>query len=355
MQNEGFDTDVILSGAISSLNVMVNEYKGIRDLPCVELKDKVDAIRPSVGKPCDLIPTVSEIQGIINSGLINGSPNVLMTIYMNKLRNDFTKEFVKMDDVIGRLVSDMQARIVKILSKEMRFDKLVGKTPADVLDILVEEEYQDQMAKGNEDITRPEIRQMLSGKEYSRWLNMARAELSSNSSFRGEMFDDIYTALDFMAGFTLSVRGFLLYKVRDSVNLLDPDLHATPVLMATQIAQQRPDGVATVIHDALVDIYRRAYEAIAGRVQPLYSEPNQALYSAIVEFKDRMFRSYTKSTRDDRTSLKSVQDAWRQIYSAGSAIFQKEKYNAYQIAIKLQTLFIEMTAVDLNPKDFFTM
>ena len=325
--------------AIVNLDMLSKEYKNIVNEPCERFQQAVMALRP-VRSSTGIVPPAEKIQASLKSGM---RPQALLPSYMDKLRNDFTKKFVQMDDIMSDLVANMQKKVCDIMVNDFSLNKIVSCTPEDYGNQLMAEQGLEEMPK---DI-------------YAKWLAKLYTklkELFKNST----KYDDLFVAIKFISTFTISVRGFLMHKVRSSVNNMDPVSNTNPGanlnreltrLNNMSISEEEKErSIAQVIHNELVNLSMSTFERIYEKIKDMFKDPNQLLYSAVAEFVDRIRYSYYEEITGRITW---IEQTWKELYEEKE--FREELEQTYN---KLQTLQGDFRAIvdnKLSKAEFFSI
>lgn len=347
----------IFTNAANAFGKLKSSYSAKKMEECAELMAAVRSLAPNIGGPNSPIPSKEQIQLFLERGGANADRTTVMHQLLHKLRNDFTAAFVKMDEILNELAYKLQSEVASLLAEQMNFNKLVGMTPdellvemkAEYLDNLRRKKLQDQDRTGFEGHIDESEADCLNGKQYGAWISKARTLLSD--AFFGEEFSNLWLALDFMANFNISVRSFLLPRIRACINTLDPNINTQPDLLVISMTQQATADVASLMRDILIEVYINAYDTSSNLIVPLYKEPNNLLYSAIAEFTDRIIYSFT--IIDGR--LMDAEDIWNTIYNSdtGVSVFYKNLYIANKKAQELKEEFTRMAAERLSRDEFF--
>ncbi len=323
------------ASAIASMDNLEKEYASIAGEKCDNFQTAVLALAPRSNS--GIVPEPAKILVPLKGGK---RPQTLLESYMDKLRNDFTKKFVEMDDIMADLVANMQKKVCDILVCDFSLNKIVGCTPEDYgMQIMAEE--------GLSDIPK-EI--------YSKWLSKLYdrlKEMFKNST----KYDDLFVAIQFIATFTISVRGFLMHKVRSSVNGMKPaegNTLSSSILnreLARLNATNPPDKdtqIAQVIHRELVRLVKQTFDNVCEKVGAMFKDPNQLLYSAVAEFVDRVVYSYHE---DATGQITQIDETWRDLYEEKE--FKNELEQTYNKLKKLQENFHEIVDDKLTKEQFF--
>ena len=252
-----------------------------------------------------------------------------------------------MDEIMNGLVYDLQKKIIDVLVKDLRFDRLVGCTAEQLGEKMKEDYINERRAKDL--IDAEDLSEYDDGKKYAAWLTKVYNTLSDN--FKGNEYADIILAIKFIAGFNISVRSFLMHRVRTGIDMLDPDINGAPVALINSMLSGSFEQKAHTMQEILIDAYIESYDRVKTSVEKMFKEPNQLLYSAIAEFRDRMFYSF--SSRNGR--IMNVKRIWSNIYRDGVDIFNRNLAEASECAKKLQKEFNEMATTKLSREEFFNI
>lgn len=331
----------------ADLNAIWTVYHNNSTEESAEFEQAVRALAPKVGTSASLVPSEEEIYNALNAGGASSAATVLTVYYLHKLRNDFTKEFVNMDEIMNGLVYKLQREICGILIKDFKFDRLVGYT-ADQLGERLKAEYVAER-KAKNLLDAEDLSGYSDGEKYAKWLTEVYLTLSEN--FKGVEYADIILAIKFIAEFNISVRSFLMHRVRSGIDMLDPDINGAPVALINSMLSGSLQQKAHTMQEILIDAYIESYDRVKTSVEKMFKEPNQLLYSAVAEFRDRMFYSF--SSRKGR--LMDVKETWRNIYRDGVDIFNRNLAQASESAKKLQREFNEMASSKLTREEFFNI
>lgn len=345
-----FNGEQIYTDAENQFKQIVYEYRQNLNKPCNEFTRVLEMLSPNNQTTPDILPSINDIVLELQKGGRRGLPGNVYTTFLIKLKNDFTKSFVQMDEFLNVLVIDLQNKVINVLANTMKFDKLLGSDAFDRIHNRLAQEYIDlQKSRGNKDaISLEEARALTADKVNGAWISEARYQLEFLCGFKGEEFKEIYIALEFMAGLSLSVRNFLLHRVRSCIDILDPfkDLYFNPPAFKGNSHEELANAILTVLKGRFLEVQTDAND----RVRSLLKEPNIILYSAISEFRDRLLYSCTKLENRNYISLVDTENVWRNtIYGTSSQkVFNKEAYDALNTAQELSAKFTEITILSRN-------
>ena len=130
----------------------------------------------------------------------------------------------------------------------------------------------------------------------------------------------IYKALDSFRMFSIHVQGFLIYEVRDKLDLIDFSLRKQPPLLNFTLEQK--EELAEDITICLRNYIENVYAELEIVLSTLYSIPNRAMFAAIKDLYDRA----TYSKKDNSFS---VTDEWRYLYEDWIHMVWSNQYNSH--------------------------
>ena len=341
----GFDGQAIYSKADEQFKNLVEDYHQKIGVNCKEFESILGALTPNNKESSSILPTVEDVILALKMGGQAGMPANVFTLFLTKMKNDFTKIFVQMDEFLNVLVIDLQKSVIDILGKTMRFDKLVGSDAFDEIHKKLAEEYLAlQNSRGNTSITMQDALDETADDVYAAWIIEARNQLEFHGNFKGAEYNEIYIALEFMASLNLSARNFLLHRIRSCMDILDPYIDIA--FRAPTFQGTTREEIAVSILRALNGRFTRAQTDSLTKIRSLLSEPNIILFSAVSEFRDRLLYSCTRLENEGQIMLIPTENVWRnQIYSPagkGHEIFNREAFEALKMARALQEKFIEI-------------
>lgn len=191
------------------------------------------------------IPSVDEIAAFRHKFRGNIQTERMYTQITQYVRVRIIDDFLSLDDTLKQLVDELKLQIAHILADEDS-GKLGMIVP------LNEDEQPDE------------------------WLDKLIC-IAENDGY-----DEICRALEALRDFSMSVKGFFIYPVRDSLDPLDPDLHRSP-----HIEGDSTEEIAKSMHRWLKQYIMEIQGKIAAACQPYLNFPNSALYAAARDFHDR--------------------------------------------------------------------
>ena len=249
------------------------------------------------------IPSVDEITAFRHTFRGNIPTETLYTHITQYVRVRIIDDFLSLDDTLKRLVDELKLKIVHILADEDS-GKLGMIVP------LNEDEQPDE------------------------WLD----KLIHIAEHDG--YDAICRALETLRDFSMSVKGFFIYPVRDSLDLLDTDLKKSP-----PIEGESAEEIAKSIHRWLKQYIMEIQGKIATKCQPYLDFPNSALFAAARDFHDRAVYAIPSlqrpSTELRRKWARFYVDHIKDIWEDECKVYT----NAYQLNEDLDKLVKTMKAV----------
>lgn len=268
--------DHILKNGLRDLYIQT--YNDLRNEPCEELKIASEKV---LQKLFSFVPTVQSVTDILNKG--KNQHDALMICY-DRMRLNIIDAFMSLDSDLHKLVSSMKNEVLDIFRNE---DK--GR-----LKLLIGNEIE------NDD---PNI-----------WID---AFLTKTEA--AEKYPTLASAFEKFKNFECTVQGFLIYEVRDKLNIIDealvtqlPKIYAgltNKAKIAEELVEMLNDRIS-VIHNELRSV-----------LNALYKVPNRAMYAAITDLYDRAFLENRDSMGDYE-----VETQWEYLYEDWMHILWKEEY-----------------------------
>ncbi len=251
--------EVYESGVMKKLKDYRNELYNIRNDECEEFKNKVTEILHNSPK---LLPTEDELLNQLKKGGNNRGIDVY-TKRLDHLRTEFTKQFIGIDEEI--------------------FDEKVKNFKSDVINIFTSDDG-------------GKFENLLSLSDYNspdEWFYDF-----TNKYLTKEKYEQFNVAFTMLADFKMSVRGFLMHRIRDRIDRLDPKVY--------KAEEKSIEDEARKIYLTLSKLLKDVREELMIKFEDeLYREPNRVFYSIIGEFYDRINFSYQVSVRNAENTWKS--------------------------------------------------
>lgn len=211
------------------------------------------------------IPDIDRLVWELEAGGHRGQLDVY-SHNLEKLRNEFTEEFLDIDEEV--------------------FDDLIRQMKEDIVDIFAEEDGGRLKFVVSVDKNKPK----------AEWLSYAIDEI-----FVKEGDIQIRKAFHVLDKFKLTVRGFLMHKVRLRVSRLEPENSEFYVSNAGS-----KEDMANEIYRFLDKKMKDTCEELRDELVEMYREPHQIIYSIIQEFYDRLSFSVTANQK--------VENRWKSVY-----------------------------------------
>lgn len=261
-------------------NLYLNDpYGKLRNEPCKRFEE---AAKKKMKKILKHIPSRDEVVELLNNGTVN-QHNVYEYVTDN-MRLFIINDFLELNEILHELVVDMKK---------------------DIIGILASEEY----GKLGELIT-------ISTDDPDKWLKEFIEILKEYPKY-----DLITEAIEKLADFDLRMEGFLIYRVRDQLDVIDLSL----ILQGPEIhgSLKEKDVLADDIIFWIKHNLEIVYKNIQKELSPLFSFPNNALWAVIKDFYDRIVYN--------RKSGITVKTSWRYLYEDSISKIWKQEYNSYQM------------------------
>lgn len=247
---------------MKSLKKYKNELSEKKDEDCLEFRNSIERI---LTDSKELIPSLEMLKEDLEAGGQN-RPFEVYSHHMDKIRTDFTEKFLKVDELIfDEKLRAFKERVVDIFAAEDG-GRLKYVVPLD--------DRGDKVA----------------------WLYRV-----SNELFVKNRFSQFRTAFLMLADFQLSVRGFLMHRIRSRIDRLENIGYDTKEKATVDIATEIQRMITRKMKDVREEIEDEMKE-------DFYKDPNRIFYAVLAEFYDRINFSYTNG------SLQDVEVAWKSLY-----------------------------------------
>lgn len=324
------------------------EYKAKSEDKCTEFETAINGFAPEVSS---IIPSVEQIDAMLHVIGPDSTPVDVMKNCMHRVRNELTKRFIDINELFDSMVHDMQRKIANLLSDRMKMYLLLdGERKPD--ETVVLDAYADLRREIGGSF--PEINE---GAKYAQWLMEIYVVL--DNKFKDDMYNDIKMAVKFISEFNISVRSFLIHRVRKYIDMLDPLQNNMPLARVVTCNSNTP-GMADTIYYILRDLYTTVFSNAQHAIRGMYKEPNQLIYAAVSEFVDRTIYSFflDESTVNPITGekiirLEKIERAWYSMCCNHSLIFRRNLEVAKQKAELLNAKFRELIENRI-PKESFS-
>jgi len=237
-----------------------------RSNKCDVLDKQFDKI--TTFNPDSKIPSIEQIETALRRGGAKGQPYNVYAEFIADLRTNLTEEFIKIDTSLTDIVDEFKNDIVNLLANKPRLGLIL---PVD------------------------------ESKNHKEWLLDF-----SNEALSG--LEQLRFAFLFLYNFELSVRGFLMHKIRKHTDVLDPEL---PDQMP-QLGSQSAQSIRAELRNRLT-ILR---ESLKRELRNFTQDPNETFFAVIKEFYDRL--AYAPDTEKQ----------WRRLYYDNYAVVWKHEIQA---------------------------
>lgn len=220
-----------------------------RDQPCAVLDSSA---RDIFTRMCQTnfqgayLPTQKEIMDELESGII---PNLLYTQYANAIRNRISKDFLNVDLELQGVIAEMKGDMARALYDSCGLSALCPPPEGD----------------------RP---------AYEWFRDFADTVL-------GDDYPNLRLAVETLAGFEFSVKGFLTYEVRNCLDDLDLNFGDVPRLVNEKNSslERTRNNICANLHRTLC----RIANILEDEMGALCVKPNRAMFAEIADFCDRIF------------------------------------------------------------------
>lgn len=236
------------------------EWSVKRSEPCEILQEQARDILENINS---FVPSEEEIRMMFeeNGGI---APTAVWEMELDKVRTNLTEAFIAIDTSLEDLVTNFKNDITKILLEDEKGRLKYVKKP-------------------NEE------------KPLYHWLKDFSEEILSNGNY-----SQINLAFEFLHNFTVSVRGFLMHKVRAQLDIIRP---LNPEASGVMLTADRNGNYAGDIHFYLTVKMEQVRENLDSVLKNFFKDPNEAFFAVIDEFFDRLAKS------------QDVEKQWYSLYS----------------------------------------
>lgn len=145
-----------------------------------------------------------------------------------------------------------------------------------------------------------------------------RAWMRELADEKFENYPQIRMAMQTLCDFTISVKGFLNYEVREALEMLDPDLH--PIEGVQMFKNGMPDHkrIAMNIYDELDRRLVLASKRLNASIREMCTQPNRCISAEVGDFTDRLLYA-------DGVMLE-----WEKFYTGEAGVLWADEIAAYQ-------------------------
>ena len=286
-------------------NLYVGEpYGDNRKKECIELKE---AVQEKLNNILTYIPKTEDVMALLNDGTIN--QHNAYEILTNRIRINIINDFLSLDSVLSKLTKQMKVNVVHVLS-----DDSTGK-----LGSIIRCETKD-----------PEL-----------WLKAFLQKLGNNP-----LFENISHALTVLSNFEMRMDNFLIYEVRNCMDVIDLSLNSNTPQIRGSMADKKTmaEDIVFWLGHNLEDVYNDTTDAMKNR----YNFPNTALFAVVKDFYDRI-------TYSDKNI--STETAWRYLYEDSISEIWNKEYTESQLNKESAEAWNEFIASiqSCNSKKCFTI
>lgn len=269
-------------------DLYITKYYPLRDKPCSGLaaasKEKLKTI-------FNAIPSKQQIISLLENGTIN--QHNAGEICTDLMRIEIINAFLNLNVVL---------------------DELIKNFKLEVLHILTDEE------NGNLGKILP-----LDENSPSEWINKFIEKTDCQNKY-----PKIAQALLSLRDFTISVQGFMIYEIRESLDVIDFSLLPQTFEINSTLADK--ESVADEIRVWLDTDAEKVYNKVETNLRKLNAVPNKAIFAALKDFYDRVAYS-------GKNEMVTVEDEWHDLYEDWiSAIWADEYKSHFSLKVQAEEL-----------------
>lgn len=271
-------TEQSMTGLRTVLFKSQRSWREKRDQPCAALNTSAKDIflrMTQTNFQGAYLPSQKEIIDELETGII---PNLLYTQYANAIRNEISKDFLNVDlelqGVIEGMKNEMAYAMYETCGLGVLCPPLEGEQPA----------YE--------------------------WLrDFARNVL-------GDDYPNLRLAVETLAGFEFSVKGFLTYEVRSCLDDLDMSFGDVPPLVNAKSGslERTRNSIYSNLHRTLCHIASILEDVL----KELCTKPNRAMFAEVADFCDRVYYA------------EEAEMEWRNFYANYSSLLWSEELRQQQ-------------------------
>lgn len=262
--------DIYENELLGTLKASCVKWSADRNTPCDMLDRQFQRI--TTFNVDSRLPSQEEIDIRLKRGSTTGNPYFVYCEYAHALRTGLTEDFIKIDASLNEVVTHFKDEITSILTENGRLSRIYPINPAYSKSVWLRQFAEDALLP----------------------MGLSRLQF----------------AFTFLSDFELSVRGFLIYKIRKHLDILDPD-----------ISTQMPDLGSEpnrAIRSALRNRLNTLKESLKRELQNFTQDPNEVFFAVIKEFYDRL--AYSSDSEKE----------WRTLYYENYAMVWKEELKGVQ-------------------------
>lgn len=259
-------------------NLYLEDYGEKRNQVCEKLKMASEEKLKNILKS---VPEKERVMELLNNGTIN-QHNAYETL-TDQMRITIIDDFLGLNSTLHDLVKEMKKSVLSCLTDEScgRLGKLIR----------------------------------ISTENEEEWLEELISYLSDYPKYKL-----IVEALEKLLDFDLRMESYLIYRVRNHLDVIDLSLLERGPELAGSLKEK--ERLADDIIFWLENNLEIVYKSIKTELEPLYSYPNSALWAVVKDFYDRIV--YAKD------GSREARDEWRYLYEDAIPYIWKEEYCAYQ-------------------------
>lgn len=241
---------------------------------CKEFKDCIKNILDSAGEG---VPDINDLEDELKGGGDHGVID-LYKHHLDKMRTDFTEKFLDIDEEI--------------------FDKMINKIKEDIVNIFAEDDggRMKYIVPVDENLPKAE------------WLSYAVID----QIFEKDIYRQFKTAFNVLTNFKLTVRGFLMHKVRSCAKRLE-------LGNKFEFSDNASEHAKEVNWKLDVKITETC-EELEEELSDMYTDPNGIFSSVIGEFYDRLSFSSVMGRM-------GAEDLWKSLYYDNCPYVWGEEFN----------------------------
>lgn len=221
------------------------------------------------------LPKQSEILNELESGIV---PSTLYTDYANAIRTHISRDFLEVDAQLKAVIAEMKNELASMLYEKCNMKQLCV------------------IPEGEQPVYK--------------WLY----DFSEN--VLGNDYPNIRLAVEALADFEFSVKGFLTYEVRCCLDELDMSITNIPPLINVQNGNL--NRTAMSIYSNLHRTLCHIASTLKDTIKELCIKPNRAMFAEVADFCDRIY--YSEDSEME----------WRNFYANQSSMLWAEELRQQQ-------------------------
>lgn len=253
-----------------------NDWKEKSKEECTEYKNYIENILDNARRN---IPDVQELEWELGAGGDHGAIDVY-EYHIDKLRTEFTEKFLDIDECI--------------------LDEMMKNVKEEIVDIFANDDGGRLKYVKPIDQSKPKIE----------WLSYAADDI-----FTKESQVHLRKAFHILDKFELTVRGFLMHKVRERVRRLEIENGKKFDELKEGSLHEQAEKIKRFLDKNMKDVC----EELRDELEELYREPGEIIYAIVQEFYDRICFSTVSGKR-------VAENAWRNLYCDNCAYVWSEEF-----------------------------